>query len=131
MEADAPLGRAPGGVVVDPPAGEDLDVAVVHPDRDGHLQDPLGRPEETVDVGIERSQGGGIVDPFEDGPPGVVGRGIRRIGHGQPGAVAGSPEFQSDGPERPPKPRWRSESMWGDSPSSVFTPMMSGERVSE
>ena len=75
MEADPALGRTPGGVVVDAPTGEDLDLAVVHPDGNGHFEDPLrGAANWRWTLGSSPGQGGGIVDPFEDGPPRVVRR---------------------------------------------------------
>ena len=100
VEADPPLGRAPGGVVVDPPSQEHLDVAVVHADGHGHLEHPVGQPEQAMDVGVEAGQRGGVVDALEHRRPRVVrpGRGgerrpgdHRRRAHGPPASGTGGP----------------------------------------
>ena len=65
MEADAALGRAPSGVVVDAPAGEHLDSAVVHADGHRHLEDAPGCAQHAVDVGIETGELGRVVEALE------------------------------------------------------------------
>jgi hypothetical protein len=54
---------------MDAPAGEHLDRAVVHPDRDGDLEHPARLAQEPVNVRIELGQCGCIVQSLEDGIP--------------------------------------------------------------
>ena len=53
MEADAALGRPRTGVVLDPVAGEDLDRAVVHLDREVDRQLFLATAEDPPHVVVE------------------------------------------------------------------------------
>ena len=58
------------------PTGEDLDLAAVHPDRYGDLEDTCRVRQDPVDVGVEADQGSSVVDPFQYCNPRVV-----RCGH--------------------------------------------------
>ena len=62
VEADATLAGTARAVVLDAVAGEDLDPAVVHPDRDLHLHLAERGGEDTAHVGFEVDQVGGTVE---------------------------------------------------------------------
>jgi hypothetical protein len=62
---DASLGRAERDVVLDAVTGKDLDLAVVHLDRTGHDDLPLGMGEDFPDARIEPEKARGAVEFLE------------------------------------------------------------------
>jgi hypothetical protein len=72
MEADPALAGPAGRVVVDPPAGEDLDRSVVEAHRDRDLERAPGGAQHPVHVGIELGQLGGLVQSLEHRLPGTL-----------------------------------------------------------
>ena len=71
MVADAALGRAAAEVVLDAVAGEDLDAAVVHLDRevDGELAARLA--QDAAQAGVEVEPVGGEIELLLGDCPGV------------------------------------------------------------
>jgi hypothetical protein len=92
VEPDAALAGPAGGVVVDPPPQEDLDGAVVHPDRDRHLEDALRATQHPVHVGADPAQLGGVVEVRQHGLPGVRTWGWRHLPAARLLGSLGSPE---------------------------------------
>ena len=79
MEADAALGRAATQVVLDAIAGEDLDAAVVHLDRevDGQLATRL--PEDPTEAGVQVEHVSGEIELLlRDLPRVDLGRNVFR-----------------------------------------------------
>ena len=81
--ADAALGRSAGEVVLDPVAGEDLDVPVVHGHREVDGQLALGHAEDVAETGVEVELVGGLVELLLGDGPDVRGFGDGLLfGHG-------------------------------------------------
>ena len=102
MEAQSALGRAAGGVVVDPPADEHLDAAVVAPDGHGHLEDPLGAGQDGEDVVLQADELGRFLEPLDLAP--ATGRTARTGGAAAAGDVGRLRWCREDrAPSSPPR----------------------------
>ena len=75
MEADAPLGGPPGHVVLDPVAGEQAHLAVVH--SHGEMDDELslGEPQEAAEAVLQAQL---LSHSVELGQGDLVGGGLLR-----------------------------------------------------
>ena len=81
--ADAALGRAAAEVVLDAVAGEDLDGAVIHLDREVDVQLAAGLAQDLAQAGVEVELVGGDVELLLRDVPRVDGR--RRLARSSSG----------------------------------------------
>ena len=55
--------------MLNPPAGENLEVPVVHADRHGDLENAVGHPQVAMNVGIDADQFGRVIETGEQRAP--------------------------------------------------------------
>ena len=95
--ADAALGRAERDVVLHAVAGEDLDLAVVHLDRAGDGDLPLGMREDLPDAGIEPEQARRAVELLEHRVENAAACfHVTPLRRGQHASLAAPPKTQTD-----------------------------------
>ena len=79
MEADAALGRPAAEVVLDAVAGEDLDAAVVHQDREVHGQLATRLAQDPAEAGVQVEHVSGEIELLLGDLPRVdLGRNVFR-----------------------------------------------------